>query len=172
MRVGFLCFFVIVACAGNPTVDSRRPAGLPPGKFDFQVQYLYSGETFYESLTVRDNVMIRRFFNDEGSSCAKAQRSPCWSEETLTTVSAKLDDAEVAAMKKLVEDTSFMVSDPDPHGLTGKQRFYAYIITVNWKNTEHSVKMGEFPGSTDAPPASRSIYLKLLDLAKKKGLGT
>ena len=175
---GFLAYmrnlFILAVLAFSMCTPAKKNSSNsvdPGGKFDFQVQYLYSGETFYDTLIIRDRTMVRKYFNDDGKKCAKAQRSPCWVESELESATATLTAEELASLKSLVEETNFMVSDPDPHGLTGKGRFYAYIITVNHKSVEHRVVMGEFPGSADAPPASRRIYLRLRDLAKAKSLG-
>jgi len=140
-----------------------------PSSYDFAVTYLYTGETFYESVSIRDKTMFRTFFNDNGR-CAKTLRSPCWSQEELTTNSATLNDDEVVAFKKIVEDTNFMISDPDPEGIVGKSRFYSYNITVTFKGATHKVITGSFPGSSASPASIRLIYRQLMDLVKLKGL--
>lgn len=160
-----LVFLVVVACT-SPTKTTDKP-----GSYSFGVQYLYTGETFYESVSIRDSTMTRTYFNDTGK-CKQALRSPCWTQEDLMTTTADLSGDEVQGFKKLVEETNFMASDPDPDAVVGKQRFYSYKITVTYKGATHQVITGSFPGSVSAPTAVRAIYRRLIDLSKQKGLGS
>ncbi|MCE9600217.1 MAG: hypothetical protein K8S54_19825 [Spirochaetia bacterium] len=159
-----LVFLAVLACS-SPTKNIDNP-----GSFTFGVQYLYTGETFYESVSVRDSTMTRTYFNDTGK-CKQALRSPCWSQEDLLTTTADLSNDEVVGFKKLVEESGFMNSDPDPDAIAAKQRFYSYRISVTYKGATHQVITGSFPGSTSAPTAVRSIYRRLIDFSKQKKLG-
>jgi hypothetical protein len=164
-----LCFLAALAC--------KSPGGSPQSASEsitdarFGVEYVYGGETFFESIMLADRVMVRRYFNDDGR-CRKMQRSPCYVDSDLSVARAELTPAEVAEFEALAKESGFMGSDPDPDGLKGKSLFYSYNLTVRLHGQTHTVRMGSFPGSTAVPPISRRIYLKLLDLAKRKGLST
>lgn len=160
--------FIVAGCAAGQT---SGPAGNPPADARFVVEYTYGGETFFESITIADANLVRRYFNDDGR-CRKIGRSPCYMDADLKIARATLSTAELAEFESMVRESGFMGSDPDPDGLTGKSLFYSYNLTVRFGGNSHTVRMGSFPGSTAAPPVARRIYLKLLDIAKKKGVST
>lgn len=164
----FLAAFVS-ACQSPGSAPGSSSESLADARFG--VEYVYGGETFFESIMVVDNKMIRRYFNDDGR-CRKMQRSPCYIDSDLVVARAELSPAEVTEFETLARESGFMGSDPDPDGLQGKSLFYSYNLTVRLQGQTHTVRMGSFPGSTAVPPVSRRIYLKLLDLSKKKGLST
>lgn len=137
----------------------------------FGVEYVYGGETFFESITLTDTRMTRRYFNDDGR-CRKVSRSPCYTDGDLAIARAELSQSEMAEIETLARESGFMTSDPDPDGLQGKSLFYSYNLTIRLQGKNHTVRMGSFPGSASAPPVSRKLYLKLLDLAKRKGLSS
>ena len=159
----------IVFCKTPPAASASENETLE--KAHFGVEYVYGGETFFESIRLADRRMIRRYFNDDGR-CRKVQRSPCYIESDLSLARAELTQAEVDEFERLVSESGFMGSDPDPDGLKGKSLFYSYNITIRLEGQTHTVRMGSFPGSAAVPPVSRKIYLKLLDLAKRKGIST
>jgi hypothetical protein len=133
------------------------------------VDYLFTAESVYNRIEIKDKKLIYTYFEDITNKCAQwIQQSPCWSVEDLKSMETELTVLELDELEQIIEQSNFFSLDSIYGGASDGQRYYPYHLYVACENKSKNVMYQSFPGASNMPVAFSAIQEKLYKMINNK----
>jgi hypothetical protein len=136
------------------------------------LHYFTSSEANYTDIKVEDNQLTYTYFEDSTNRCAQwIKNEPCWQPTDLKTVTAPLDAATEAELRKLIDEQK--VLDPAATTLAAaseaapQERAYTEKLDIRLGAKEQHLIYRSRPDAPPKPEAFEQIEQTLQTAADK-----
>jgi hypothetical protein len=154
--------FFLTACLPQKAIS-------PTPQPELSIVYLFTAETTFDKIEVKQGKLSYTYFEDVNNKCAQwIYQSPCWTEQDLQAKEASLSNSDINDLITLVLQTKFMELANSYGNAPPGQRYYPYSLKVKLGEVEKEVIYQSFPDAQPMPEAMEKLIDRLHELVKEK----
>jgi hypothetical protein len=153
--------WIILLCLGSACQGVIAPPEA------LSVTYVFSAETVYERIEIKDARLIYTTFADPTNRCAQSMgQAPCWTEADLMTQEATLSPGEKQRLRELLAQSDFWALAATYGGALPGQRFYPHHLAVRLGARQKAIIYQSYPAAPPMPTPFQQVVDQLYALVR------